>query len=407
MSLPITVIGIGEDGLGGLSAQALAALDTATVIAGGQRHLEMLPADDTRERYAWGKDMAVDIAALGDRAEAETICVLASGDPLTFGAAVRMIKILGADAVRVLPFPSAFSLAAARMNWALSDPMLRTVSIHSRPLAALRRDIQPGVKLVILSRDKSSPTAVADMLSDMGYSQSSVTVLERIGGDMERRTDARAADGFDGTFDNLNTLCVDCVADDKAAALSRAPGLPDDAFDHDGTITKREVRAVTLAALAPKPGEVLWDIGAGNGTIAIEWLRAEPSARAVAIECDAERLGRIRTNAENLGAPEVIVVAGAFPDAVTDDLPRPDVVFLGGGVAGNNELVVHAFEALRAGGRLVANAVTLEAQNVLMTAAKVMGGELVRIGIAQAAPVGRLTAMKHAIDVLQWRVVKS
>lgn len=336
-----------------------------------------------------------------------TICVLASGDPLNFGAAVRMIKILGADAVRVLPFPSAFSLAAARMNWALSDPMLRTVSIHSRPLDALRRDIQPGAKLVILSRDGSSPDAVAEMLNGMGYGQSPVTVLERIGGDAEQRTDALAAGGFDRDFDNLNTLCVECVASDDAVRLSRAPGLPDEAFEHDGTITKREVRALTLAALAPKPGEVLWDVGAGNGTVAIEWLRAEPSAKAVAFEHDAARVARIRANAAKLGAPEIVVVEGAFPDAVDEDLPRPDVVFIGGGVAGNNDLIVHAYEALRPGGRLVANAVTLEAQNVLMTGGKVMGGELVRIGIAHAAPVGDLTAMKPAIDVLQWRITKS
>lgn len=407
MSLPITVIGIGEDGLSGLSKTARAALDGATLVCGGARHLEMLGAEDTRERLAWGKDMAVDIMALGERAAAETICVLASGDPLNFGAAVRMIRILGADAVRVLPFPSAFSLAAARMNWALSDPMLRTVSIHSRPLDALRRDIQPGVKLVILSRDGSSPAAVADMLTDMGYGQSRVTVLERIGGDAERCTDALAADGFGEDFDNLNTLCVECIADEDALRLSHVPGLPDDAFEHDGTITKREVRAVTLAALGPRPGEVLWDIGAGNGTVAIEWLRAEPAARAVAFEHDAERIERIRENAKTLGAPEVIVVEGVFPDATIDDLPGPDVVFIGGGIAGNNDLIVHAFEALQTGGRLVANAVSLEAQGALMTAARVMGGELVRIGIAHAAPLGEFAALKPAIDVLQWRITKS
>jgi len=190
-------------------------------------------------------------------------------------------------------------------------------------------------------------------------------------------------------------------------ALSRAPGLPDDAFDQDGTITKRDVRAVTLAALAPKPGEVLWDVGAGNGTVAIEWLRLEPSARAVAFEHDADRAERIRANAENLGVPELDIVEGVFPDALHDDVPDPDVVFVGGGIAANSDMLVAAIDALKPGGRLVANAVTLEAQAHLMTAARVMGGELVRIGIAQSAPVGGLTALKPAIDVLQWRMVKS
>ncbi|MGJ3261231.1 MAG: precorrin-6y C5,15-methyltransferase (decarboxylating) subunit CbiE [Rhodospirillales bacterium] len=406
MSLPITVIGIGEDGLAGLSQTARNALNAATLIAGGERHLAMLDAGDDRERFAWGRDMAADIEALGKRAGTETVCVLASGDPLNFGAAVRMIKILGADAVRVLPFPSAFSLAAARMNWALSDPMLRTVSVHSRPLAALRRDIQPGLKLIILSRDGSSPREIAGMLIDMGYGRSQLTVLERIGGAQEKRTDGIAAEGFIQDVDNLNTVCIDCVAGEDLTVLSRAPGLPDDAYDHDGTITKRDVRAVTLAALAPMPGERLWDIGAGNGTVAIEWLRAEPAAHAVAFERDAGRAARIRANATTLGVPELEIVEGDFPAVLDKNAPVPDVVFIGGGIAASPAVITAAVEALKPGGRIVANAVTLEAQGYLMSAARAIGGELVRIGIAQAASVGELTALKPAIDVLQWRSVK-
>jgi len=293
------------------------------------------------------------------------------------------------------------------MGWALSDPMLKTLSVHSRPMAAIRRDIQPGMKLIILSRDGTSPAEIADALARMGYGQSSLSVLERIGGNGEGRTEGLACNGFDQAFDNLNTVCVTCVADVDLVALSRAPGLPDDAYQHDGTITKRDVRAVTLAALAPKPGEVLWDVGAGHGTVAIEWLRLEPSARAVAFEHDVERVERIRANAENLGVPELDIVEGDFPDVLNDDVPDPDVVFVGGGIAANSDMLVAAIDALKPGGRLVANAVTLEAQAHLMTAARVMGGELVRIGIAQAAPVGGLTALKSAIDVLQWRMVKS
>lgn len=407
MSGVITVIGIGEDGLGGLSETMRTAFDAADVIAGAKRHLAMLLKDDAREQCAWSKDLTGDIEKLGRMSGERNVCVLASGDPLCHGIAIRMIDVLGADAVRVLPAPGAFSLAAARMGWALSDPMVRTVSVHALPLAALRRSIQPGVKLLILSRNGSSPGDIAETLKEMGYGQSPITVMERIAGDRETRTDAIAVDGFDRTFDNLNTVAVTCVADDAGAALSRVPGLPDDAFDHDGTITKRDVRAVTLAALAPKPGEMLWDVGAGNGTIAIEWLRAEPAARAVAIEHDPERIERIRINAEKLGVPELMIIERLFPDVITSDTPAPDVVFIGGGISENADVVTAAYEALKPGGRLVANAVTLEAQGHLMTAARVLGGELVRIGISQAAPVGRLTALKSAIDVLQWRVVKS
>jgi len=407
MSLPVTVIGIGEDGLDGLSATARDALDSATLICGGARHLALLGDNDSRPQRAWGLSLAADIERIGAAAAEDNVCVLASGDPLNYGIAVRMIKILGADAVRVLPYPGAFSLAAARMGWALSDPMLKMLSVHSRPLAAIRRDIQPGAKLIVLSRDGASPAEIADVVARMGYGQSPMSVLERIGGDAEARSDALACNGFEQSFDNLNTVCVTCVADVDVVALSRAPGLPDDAFDQDGTITKRDVRAVTLAALAPKPGEVLWDVGAGNGTVAIEWLRLEPSARAVAFEHDADRAERIRANAENLGVPELDIVEGVFPDALHDDVPDPDVVFVGGGIAANSDMLVAAIDALKPGGRLVANAVTLEAQAHLMTAARVMGGELVRIGIAQSAPVGGLTALKPAIDVLQWRMVKS
>lgn len=407
MSGVVAVLGIGEDGLAGLSQTAREILDTATVIAGAKRHLAMLPDDDTRERRAWSKDLVGDISKLGEAATSETICVLASGDPLCHGIAIRMIDVLGKGAVRVIPHPGAFSLAAAHMGWSLSDPMLRTISVHALPLAALRRAIQPEVKLLILSRNGSSPKDICETLKDMGYSNSPVTVLERIGGDNEARADALAKDGFKQDFDNLNTVAVSCVLDDGVSALSRAPGLPDDAFDHDGTITKREVRAVTLAALAPKPGEVLWDVGAGNGTIAIEWLRVEPAARAVAVEHDAERLERIRINADNLGVPELEVVAGMFPDALTDIANPPDAIFIGGGISEDTDVLTTAYDSLKPGGRLVANAVSIEAQGHLMTVARVLGGELVRIGISQAAPLGRLTAMKHAIDVLQWRVVKS
>ncbi len=406
MSAPITVLGIGDDGLAGLSATARMALDQATVVAGAKLHLAMLDASDKRRRLHWGKNLAKGIEKLATLGKSETVCVLASGDPLLHGIAVKMIAQLGADAVTVLPSPSAFSLAASRMGWSLSDPMLGCLSVHAEPFAALRRMIQPNVRLLILSRDGSTPKAIAETLSDMGYPDSPVTVLEHIGGSAEKRTDALASAGFKDTFANLNTVCVDVVAGPEANPLSLAPGLSDDAFDHDGTITKREVRAVTLAALGPLPGEVLWDVGAGSGTIAIEWLRVEPRARAVAFEQDAERLDAIRRNAEALGVPSLEIVAGFFPASLKRQRAVPDVIFIGGGVASDSDVLVAAYDALKAGGRLVANAVTLQAQAHLITAEQVLGGELVSIGIAKSSKVGTMTALKSAIDVLQWRIRK-
>lgn len=407
MSLPIIVIGIGEDGLDGLGQTAREALSGATQIAGARRHLAMLPDTDKRPRHAWGKDLVADIHKLAALADQETVAVLASGDPLQHGIAVRMIDVLGADAVRVLPHPGAFALAAARMGWSLSDPMLTCISVHAEPFAALRRVIQPNVRLLILSRNAETPQAISATLSDMGYESSPITVLEHIGGASEKRTDGTASAGFTEVFQNLNAVCVHCVASDDAVRLSHAPGLADDAFDHDGTITKREVRAVTLAALGPLPGEVLWDIGAGNGTVAIEWLRVEPRARAVAFEQDPTRLESIRTNADALGAPMLEIVAGTFPNTLNDELSKPDVIFIGGGIASDSDILVAAYDALKPGGRLVANAVTLQAQAHLITAEEVLGGELVSIGIARSSPVGGLTALKPAIEVLQWRVTKS
>ncbi|MEX0695175.1 MAG: precorrin-6y C5,15-methyltransferase (decarboxylating) subunit CbiE [Rhodospirillales bacterium] len=407
MSLPIIVIGIGEDGPEGLGQTAREALSGATQIAGAKRHLAMLPDTDKRPRHAWGKDLIADINKLATLAEQETVCVLASGDPLQHGIAVRMIDTLGVDAVRVLPHPGAFALSAARMGWSLSDPMLTCISVHAEPFAALRRAIQPNVRLLILSRNGDSPQAVTETLNAMGYGTSPVTVLEHIGGASEKRTDGFASAGFAGSFQNLNTVCVHCIATGDAVRLSHAPGLADDAFDHDGTITKREVRAVTLAALGPLPGEVLWDIGAGNGTIAIEWLRVEPRAHAVAFEQDPARIESIRANADALGVPALKIVAGIFPDTIGDDLPKPDVIFIGGGIAGDSDILVAAYDALKPGGRLVANAVTLQAQAHLITAEEVLGGDLVSIGIAKSAAVGDLKALKPAIEVLQWRTRKS
>lgn len=407
MSNPINVVGIGDDGLDGLSVSARGLLDGATFVVGALRHLEMLPADDVRERLQWSKDIAGDIEKLASYKGTHNICVLATGDPLMHGIAVQLIARYGADQVHVHPASSAFSLAAARMGWSLSDPMLSCISVHAKPFDTLNRYIHDGVRLLILSRDGDTPGQIAALMDERGFGNSTMSILEHIGGTAEKRHDVTANQGVPGEINNLNTIAVKCIPEADAKTYSLAPGLPDDAFDHDGTITKPEVRAVTLAALAPKPGETLWDIGAGNGTVAIEWLRAEPRSHAVAIERDGVRATRIQKNAQALGVPELHVIEGDFPMAEDQSLPAADVVFIGGGIVGGDNFLVSALNVLKTGGRLVANAVTLEAQAKLIDAQQAHGGDLVRIGIAKSGLVGPHQGLKPALDVLQWRMTKA
>ena len=401
--MSLTVIGIGDDGIDGLSARARAHLADAELIVGSPRHLAMLPTHNSRTHIIWSKDLGADIETFAPRIQSEQVVVLASGDPLMYGIGNRLLGHFGADNVLVLPNASAFSLAAARMGWPLSDPMLSCVSIHGLPLQSLALHIQPGVKLLVLSRDNESPAQIAKMLCTMGYNDSPMSILECMDGDREKRTDTVAKDDIGDAFQNLNTVAVQCVANADLQPLSHSPGLPDDAFAHDGTITKREVRAITLAALAPLPGDMLWDIGAGNGTIAIEWLRVERRAHALAFEKNSVRADRICANALALGVPALQVIPEHFPLSHDGIEPRPDAIFIGGGLATGDALIESCLKTLKPGGRIVANAVTLEAQARLMAAHAAHGGELVRIAIARADAVGPLRAMKSSIDVLQWR----
>lgn len=399
----IIVIGIGEDGIEGLSQSAKSALSASAVVYGGRRHLDMLPKETPHERVHWSKDLGADMERIAVFLKDQSVAVLASGDPMLHGIGVRIVERFGIDNVHIIPSPSAFSLAAARMGWPLGDPMVKCISVHALPFESVLRLVQPNVRLLILSRDKETPKRLAKQLVESGYGASRVCVLERMGGEQERKTVNDAVHGFDESFDNLNTIAVTCIPDAATNTLSVVPGLPDDAFDHDNTITKQDVRAITLAALAPTPGEVLWDVGAGNGTVAIEWLRAEPAAFAIAFEGKPERAARMAENAIRLGTPTLQVVEGHFPPPVDGFEPSPDVIFIGGGIAGDENLIRFCMSALPVGGRLVANAVTLQAQAALTAAHAEWGGELVNIAIAKSADVGPHQAMKPSIDVLQWR----
>jgi precorrin-6Y C5,15-methyltransferase (decarboxylating) len=396
----LSIVGIGEDGLAGLTAPARALVDDAEVLVGGERHLAMLP-DDGRERFAWPSPLSELLKKIESR-RGERVCVLATGDPLWYGVGISLLRRIPRSEIAILPGRSAFTLATARIGWPLAETDCLT--LHGRPLALLHPYIQPDAKLLILSEDATTPAAVAGLLTARGYGPSRLTVLEHLDGPKERRLDGTAEAWTANDVADLNTLAVDCVAGPDAALLPRTPGLPDGAFRHDGQMTKREVRAVTLAALAPVSGQLLWDVGAGCGSVAIEWMRAAPRARALAVERKAERRAMIAENAEALGAPTLQIVAGEAPAAL-DGLEAPDAVFVGGG-ASNDGLLAACWSAQKPGGRFVANAVTLEGEAALLAWQKNHGGALTRIAISRAEPVGPFQGWRPMMPVTHYAATK-
>ncbi len=399
MSPWLTVVGIGEDGFKGLGRNARHALLRATRIIGGQRQLDLLPLCISGERQAWPSPFSLE-PVLSRRGE--PVCVLASGDPMFYGVGASLARQLAADELLVLPAPSSVSLAAARLGWPLQDVV--TVSVVARPFAAINAHLASGVRLLVLSNDGGSPALIAALLTQAGFGPSRLTVFEHLGGANERRLDGLAADWHHlGTAD-LNLVAIDCLACSDTPPLSRLAGLPDSAFQHDGQLTKRDVRAMTLARLAPMPGELLWDVGAGSGSIGIEWMRTHPSCRALAIEPDPGRQGLIEHNRDALGVPGLHLIRGKAPDAL-HGLPVPDAIFIGGGVTRDGVLDT-CWQHLRPGGRLVANAVTLQSEMTLMNWRAEHGGELTRIHVAQAQPLGEFDTWRQALPITLLEVIK-
>ena len=389
----LEIVGIGEDGLAGLSPAAHAAIARARVLVGGKRHLALVP-DGPQERWTWPSPLEIGIEKLL-ALRGTPVCVLASGDPMWFGVGATLARRLAKDEYRVHPAPSAFTLAAARMGWPLQD--VATLSVHGRPIETLHPYIQLGAKLLVLSDNGETPAAIARMLCARGFAASEITVLEHMGGANETRIDARADVFPPERRRDLNVVALACIADAMAPLLPIVAGLPDEAYVHDGQLTKRDMRAATLARLAPYPGALLWDVGAGCGSIGIEWMRSHPACRAIAIERDEKRRDMIATNAKNLGVPGLRIVAGAAPAAL-DGLETPDAVFIGGG-ASEMGMLDKCWAALRPGGMLVANAVTLQSEAVLIAARETYNGELVRISVAHASPVGKFDAWRTAMPV--------
>ncbi|MEA2419207.1 MAG: precorrin-6B C5,15-methyltransferase / cobalt-precorrin-6B C5,C15-methyltransferase [Thermoleophilaceae bacterium] len=393
---PLSVVGIGADGWAGLGEPARAALRAAEVIVGSERQLALLEETEA-ERQAWPSPMdpLVDELLAGPR---KATGVLASGDPMLFGIGATLARRLAPERLRVYPHPSAFALACARLGWAAAEVEL--VSAVGRPAEVVARLLQPGRRLVAYVAGEEGAAAVARIARERGFGGCRLIVLEQLGGSAERLEDTTPDAWGERLAAPLHAVALDCEQAPDAPLLPLTPGLPDDAYESDGQLTKRGVRAIALAALAPAPRQLLWDVGAGSGSIGIEWLRAEDTARAIAIEARADRAERVLANARRLGVPRLEVRQGDAPAAL-DGLDAPDAVFVGGGVT-QPGLIERCWSALRPGGRLVANAVTLEGQAVLLEARAAHGGQLVRIGLEHAEPVGGFTAWRAQLPVVQW-----
>jgi precorrin-6B C5,15-methyltransferase / cobalt-precorrin-6B C5,C15-methyltransferase len=395
MSTWLTVIGIGEDGWHGLSRDARRALLEADAIHGGVRHLAFLPSRIRARREPWPTPFSIDAVLAERQRGAQRVCVLASGDPMHFGVGATLAREVTTDEMRVIPAPSSLSLAAARLHWPLADAAC--VSLVGRPVASLLASLFRGARLIVLSADGGTPAAVATLLTAHGFGASRMTVFEHLGGANERRIDERADDWREPVVAALNLIAIECRTHAGHAGPPLTPGLPDDAYRHDGQLTKRDVRAVTLAHLAPQPGELLWDVGAGCGSIGIEWMRAHPACRAIAIEANEGRQRLIEYNRDALGVPALQLVRGEAPDAL-EALAAPDAVFIGGGLTAPG-LLDACWSRLRQGGRLVANAVTLQSEAALVQWRARHGGELTRIGIAQAEPLGSFDTWRPALPI--------
>ena len=401
----LSIVGIGEDGIEGLNPAARNSVTSAEIVFGGSRHLTLAAPLIRGIAHAWPTPFDPTLAqvlAHRDRA----VCVLASGDPLAYGVGNLLARHVSPDQTRVFPVASAFSLAASRLLWPLAHTVL--LSLCGRSLDFLRPHLHARARILVLTSDERVPVQLARMLSALGFGHSRMTVLEALGGPNERIRAVSAGAFHLEAIAPLNTVAIEVSAVHGARVLARAPGLDDDWFEHDGQITKRDIRALTLSALAPRRGERLWDVGAGSGSVAIEWLLADSSLSATAIERRGDRVARIRRNAASFGVPHLHIVEGGAPAAL-GRLATPDAVFIGGGLTIPGSIDV-AQDALRSGGRLVANAVTLAAESVLLDYQSRTGGSLTRIALSRASPIGtatgRLSGWRPAMPITQWAWVK-
>jgi precorrin-6B C5,15-methyltransferase / cobalt-precorrin-6B C5,C15-methyltransferase len=401
----LSIVGIGEDGIEGLSAAARQLVRSAAVVFGGARHLTLAAPLIRGIPRPWPVPFDPTVAEVL-KLRGRAVCVLASGDPFCHGVGSLLSRHVACEETLAVPAPSAFSLAASRLLWPLPQTVM--LSLCGRSLEFVRPHLHPGARLLILTAGSEAPAALARLLCRIGFGPSRITVLESLAGPRERIRSSPAISFDLESIDPLNTMAIEVAAEDGARILPRAAGIADELFEHDGQITKREIRALTLSALAPRPGEFLWDVGAGSGSVAIEWLLADASLSAIAVERRSDRAARVARNAAAFGVPHLAVIEGAAP-AVLAGLAPPDAVFIGGG-ATTQGMMDAARAALRPAGRLVVNAVALETEIVLLKYQSMWGGTLTRIAISRAAPIGgedaRMTGWRAAMPVTQWTWVK-
>lgn len=393
----LSIIGIGEDGRTGLGSAANALIDSAELIVGGERHLALV--GDTRgAKMQWRTPLDATSQDILAR-RGKPVAVLVSGDPFWFGAGVTLTRTIPIDEMLVVTSPSSFSLAASRLGWALQDTV--TLGLNMRGLTPLlRRHVHHGRRILALALNGETPGEVAKLLTSAGYGLSTITVLEALGGPRERIRSTMAEAFALTDVDPLNVIAVDVVAGPEAMPIPYAAGLPDTYFENDGQLTKREVRAVTLSSLQPGAGELLWDIGAGSGSVGIEWMLAHPANRAIGIERDETRAARAVRNAVALGVPQLDIRKGSAPDAL-DGLPSPDAIFIGSGSA-FRELIDTCWNALKPGGRIVVNSVTLESELGVLAAYHAHGGTLTRFAVERAGPLGKRMTWRPALPIIQW-----
>ncbi|MDH6228752.1 precorrin-6Y C5,15-methyltransferase (decarboxylating) [Streptomyces sp. MJP52] len=394
----ITVVGVAADGWPSLPERLRRTVLEAEVVLGGRRHLAMLPKAPGQRREVWPSPLREGLPALLASLAGTRAVALASGDPLVSGIGTTLIDALGADAVRVEPAVSSVALARARLGW--PSERCAVVTLVGRDPRSLVRELAPGHRVLVLSSDATTPNAVAALLVGAGYGESVMTVLGDLGAESESRLEG-TADGWlaspPGEVPPLHVLALELAGPPGYGLVA---GLPDDAFENDGQLTRRDLRASALARLAPCPGQHLWDVGAGAGSVGIEWMRSHPACTTTAVEANGERAGRIARNAGRLGVPGLRVVTGRAPDALAE-LPPPDAVFVGGGATRPGVLET-CLGALRTGGRLVVHGVTLETEGLLAEAYRRHGGELTRLAVETTAPIGSFTGWTPARTVTQW-----
>lgn len=391
------IIGIGEDGMDGLTVDARALVESAEVIIGGDRHHKLSP-NVTAERLKWPSPFDAMIDEI-KRHKGRRLVILVTGDPLWYSVGARIFRAIPADEITFHPQLSAFQWASTRMGWSLADT--ETLTVHGRPAEQVIPYLAPCARLLLLTKNEGTPADIARILTSQGYGASQLTVLGALGGPNESRIDGTAAD-WEAEAPAFHLLAVEVLADDDATLIPRGPGLPDDAFAHDGKMTKQEVRAATLAKLWPRRKAMLWDIGSGCGSVAIEWMRAARDAEAIGLEPNVKRRALAQENALKLGAPRLKLIDAKAPEGLAD-LPTPDAIFIGGGLS--PAVIAASITALPRHGRLVANAVTLESEAILIAAHAEHGGELTRIAISRAEPVGPFRGWRPLMTVTQWSLV--